>query len=104
MSLEVFLLGLMIVSTLTSLATEAAKKILDEMNMKYHSNMLACVMSIVLSAGVGISYTVLTETAWNDKMAVILIALMLLSWMTAMVGYDKVVQAVSQFKSYSSGK
>ncbi len=38
MSLEVFLLGLLIVSTLTGLFTEAIKKWLDERGKKYYPN------------------------------------------------------------------
>ena len=41
MSLEVFLLGLLIVSTLTGLFTEAIKKWLDERGTKYYSNALS---------------------------------------------------------------
>lgn len=38
------------------------------------------------------------ETQINDKMAVYLIALVLLSWIASMVGYDKVIQAIAQLK------
>ena len=41
MTLEIFLLGLMIVSIFTGLFTEGIKKLLDEMRVKYHSNFLA---------------------------------------------------------------
>ena len=87
MTLEIFLLGLMIVSIFTGLFTEGIKKLLDEMTVKYHSNFLA-----------GAGYMVLTETQINDKMAVYLIALVLLSWLASMVGYDKVIQAIAQLK------
>ena len=40
----------------------------------------------------------MVEAQLNAKMAVILIALVLLSWLCAMVGYDKVMQAISQIK------
>ena len=50
--------------------------------------------SDLVSAG----YLVITETAFNLKMAVYLIALVLLSWLAAMVGYDKVIQSITQFK------
>ena len=55
-------------------------------------------MSLVLSVAVGAAYIILTESAINAQMAVYLIALMLLSWLSAMVGYDKVIQAISQFR------
>lgn len=98
MTLQIFLLGLLIVSTLTGLFTEAIKKWLQERKKPYYANALAGYVSIVLSIAVGIAYIILTEAAINAQMAVYLIALILLSWLSAMVGYDKVVQAIAQFK------
>lgn len=98
MTFETFLLLLMIVSVLTGLFTEAVKKLLDELNKPYKSNMLAGIVAAVLSAAIGTGYVIMIEIQINAKLAVILIALMLLSWLSAMVGYDKVVQAISQFK------
>lgn len=98
MSLEVFLLGLLIVSTLTGLFTEAIKKWLDERGKKYYSNALAGYVAIGLSIAVGIAYIILIGAALNAQIAVYLIALILLSWLCAMVGYDKVMQAIAQFK------
>ena len=98
MSLEVFLLGLLIVSTLTGLFTEAIKKWLDERDKKYYSNALAGYVAIGLSIAVGIAYIILVGAALNAQTAVYLIALILLSWLCAMVGYDKVMQAIAQLK------
>lgn len=88
----------MIVSIFTGLFTEGIKKLLDEMTVKYHSNFLAGGVAVVLSTLVGAGYLILTETQINDKMAVYLIALVLLSWLASMVGYDKVIQAIAQLK------
>ena len=98
MSLEVFLLGLLIVSTLTGLFTEAIKKWLDERGKKYYPNALAGDVALGLSIAVGIAYIILVGAALNAQTAVYLIALILLSWLCAMVGYDKVMQAIAQFK------
>lgn len=102
MNFETFLLLLMIVSVLTGLVTEGIKKLLDEAKKPYRSNLLAGVVAVVLSIAVDTGYMILTETLMNEKMAVILIALVLLSWLCAMVGYDKVIQAISQFKAHTS--
>ena len=91
-SLEVYLLGLMVVSTLTSLTTEAIKMILKENNVSYRANTLAGIVSCVLSVAVGTAYVVFTETAFNPQTIICLIALMFVSWLCAMVGYDKVVE------------
>lgn len=102
MNFETFLLLLMIVSVLTGLVTEGIKKLLDEAKKPYRSNLLAGIVAVVLSVAVDTGYMILTETLMNEKMAVILIALVLLSWLCAMVGYDKVIQAISQFKVHAS--
>jgi hypothetical protein len=98
MTFEIFLLGVLIVSTLTGLATEAVKNWFTERKKSYYANALAGYISIGLSIAVGAAYIVLTKTAINAQMAVYLIALIFLSWLSAMVGYDKVIQAISQFK------
>lgn len=102
MNFETFLLLLMIVSVLTGLVTEGIKKLLDEAKKPYRSNLLAGVVAVILSIAVDTGYMILTETLMNEKMVVILIALVLLSWLCAMVGYDKVIQAISQFKAHTS--
>ena len=56
MTLEIFLLRLMIASIFTGLFTEGIKKLLDEMKVKYHSNFLAGGVAVVLSALVGAGY------------------------------------------------
>lgn len=98
MKLEIFLLILLIVSTLTGLFTEAIKKWLQERNKNYYANALAGYVAVALSVVVGAAYIILTQTVLNAQMAVYLIALVFLSWLSAMIGYDKVVQAISQFK------
>ena len=98
MNLEIFLFLLMIVSVLTGLVTEGIKILLDEFGKIYKSNMLAGTVASVLSVSVGAGYIILMEAQINAKMIVILMALMLLSWLSAMIGYDKVVQAISQFR------
>mgnify|MGYP004531692575 FL=1 len=100
MSLEIFLLLLLIVSIFTGLFTEGIKKLLDEVKKKYHSNFLAGFVAAVLSVLVDTGYIILTETQINAKMAVYLITLVLLSWLASMVGYDKVIQAIAQCKKY----
>lgn len=93
---ETFLTGLLVISGLTGLVTEAVKKILDEHNKTYHSNTLAGIVSAVLSLLVGIGYVIIAGIAFTAQIVVLLIALILLSWLCAMVGYDKVVGCFSK--------
>lgn len=96
--METFLLGLLIVSTLTSLTTEGVKKLLDERKVVYSTNALAGIVAAVLSLCIGIGYVMLSEVGFTQQIIVYLIALVFLSWLCAMVGYDKVVQSIAQLK------
>lgn len=98
MELNTFLLLLMIISIFTGLFTQGIKIWMQAMLKEYQANILAGKVAIVVSVLIGTAYIILTETALNNKMFVYLIALILLSWLSAMVGYDKVVQAITQIK------
>ena len=100
-SLHVFMLGVLITSTLTSLATEAVKKLLAEHSKNYYANTLAGIVSVILSVAIGIGYMMLSSISFTSQTIVYLIALVFISWLCAMVGYDKVIQAISQFKTAS---
>lgn len=102
MSFDVFTLLLLVVSVLTGLFTEGIKKFLQERNKTYYANALAGYVSLALSLIVSVGYLILVEVAFNAKMAVWIIALMLLSWLGSMVGYDKVIQTITQLKSNKS--
>lgn len=98
MTSEIFLTGLLIVAILTGLFTEGIKKFIEGTKVTIPSNALAGCVAIVLSILVSAAYIILAEAVLNAQMAVYLIALTLLSWLAAMVGYDKVIQAISQIK------
>lgn len=96
---EIFLLGMLITSTLTSLVTEAVKKILTEHNKTFPSNTLVGLISLILSAAIGTGYIIVTGTNFTATIAVYLVVLIFASWLCAMVGYDKVIQAIGQFNT-----
>ncbi len=102
-NLETFLTGLLIVSTFTGLVTEAIKKILSEFNIKYHANTLAGVVAAVLSAALGAGYVIITGLAFTLETLVCIIALVFMSWLCAMVGYDKIIQVISQNNTTKKG-
>lgn len=95
---ETFLLGLLVLSTLTGLVTEAVKKILTEHNISYHANTLAGVIAMILSGGIGVGYVILNNIAFTAQTITYLVVMVFVSWLCSMVGYDKVIQAIKQFK------
>ena len=101
-SLHVFMLGVLITSTLTGLATEAIKKLFAEHSKNYYANTLAGIVSVILSVAIGVGYMTLSGISFTSQSIIYLVALVFISWLCAMVGYDKVVQAISQFKTVSA--
>lgn len=99
MNIGVFLTLLMVVSVFTGLFTEAVKAVLDSLGKKFpSSNLLAGIVAVVLSVLICVAYSTLYDIPFTDKMAIYYVALVLLGWLSAMVGYDKVIQALTQIK------
>jgi hypothetical protein len=98
MTLHIFLLGLLVVATFTTLVTQAVKTLLDEHGKKYYSNTLAGIVAIVLAVGLSIGYAVVKDVNVDAAYIVYIVALTLLGWLSAIVGYDKVMQALTQIK------
>ena len=96
MNVEVFVEMLFGISLFTGLFTEAFKTIFDENGFKYSSNILAGVIAIILSIFSTVAYVIFNEITFDTSWFLCLISLMGLSWLSAMVGFDKVVQTIKQ--------
>lgn len=104
MSLQEFLICLLAVSILTGLVTEGIKNTLTEWGKTYQANTLAGCVATVLGILTGVGYCVVMDVTLNGKLIVMLVALVLLGWLCAMVGYDKVIQAIQQFLTAHKGE
>ena len=87
------------VSILTGLCTEALKKVLDEKEKTYASNTLAGIIAVVVGALTSVCYALLTSTEFTIIYLVYSLILIALSWLCAMLGYDKVIQTLSQINT-----
>ncbi len=96
MTATVFLILLTIYATATALITEALKKFLDEMKTTYASNILVLIVAVVIGCGGTAIYYVNYQVPFNALNSVYLALMGIANWVGAMVGYDKVKQAVSQ--------
>ena len=97
--LQFFTTGLILVSAIIGLVTEGIKKILDEHNKSYRANTLAGIVALAISSVVGVLYVIYIGAAFTAPIIVEIIAFIFASWLCAMVGYDKVIQTISQFKT-----
>lgn len=98
-NLQTFVMGLFCTSTLISLATEAVKKMLTEHGKSYHANTLAGLISFIVSLAIGVGYVVVMRIDFNASTVVSIVTFIFMSWLCAMVGYDKVVQTLGQLKN-----
>ena len=99
MTVELFLFLLSVLSTLTGLVTEGIKKMLDAAEKKYASNIVVLFVSVIVG-GIGtIVFYMWKGFAW-DALNIISIFLMIgANWLGAMLGYDKIKQAIAQIQN-----
>ena len=91
--------ALLIVSVLTNLTVEGVKKLLDQTGRKYSANVLAAIMSVIISCGVCVAYLIMNDIVFSVKIGVEIVILMYLGFLVSTVGYDKVIQTITQIKS-----
>jgi hypothetical protein len=98
MTIEMFLILLTFFATLTSLFTEAVKKFLEPLKVKYASNIVVLVVSVIVG-GVGMAiYYLMTDIQWTVLNVVCIFLMICSNWLGAMIGYDKIKQAITQLK------
>lgn len=98
MTSEFLVSALALISVLTSLTVEAIKKILNERNVKYSSNLLAAMVAVVLTMASAIGYVIYNSLTVTPKVVVVIIAMMFLSFLGSTVSFDKVKQLFLQIK------
>lgn len=98
MTVEIFLMLLAFFAVVTSLATEAVKKLLDSMQIVYASNIVVLILAIFIGCVGTASFYVFQGIAWTTTNALCVFLMICANWMCSMVGYDKVMQAITQFK------
>lgn len=98
MTFEIFIMLLFAFSVITSLFVEGGKMLLDSLKLSYASNILVLFISLFVG-GFGMAFFYV----WNDilfspKNIICIILMVCANWLVAMLGYDKVMQAIMQIK------
>lgn len=99
MDFTVLTAALMANSLLTNLTVEAMKKLLDDTDVKYSSDILAAIVSVVLAVAISCCYHDFGEAMATKDFLVNTLVLAYLSFLTATTGYDKVIKAIKEFKT-----
>lgn len=103
MTMSFFATAVIGVALFTNLFVEAFKKLLDEKGKPYSANIMAVIISVILALMISIFYFVLYNVPFSATYVVQTIVLMILSFLTSTVGYDKVIQTIIQIKNYKNG-
>ena len=98
MTFNLFIVLLAVFSAFTSLLTQAVKLFLESTNIKYASNIIVlCASVFVGGLGTACAY-LFVGIPWSAVNIVCIFLMILANWLVAMLGYDKVVQAITQFR------
>lgn len=102
MTVASFITLLTVFSALTSVCTEGVKKLLDNIEVKYSANVLAFVIACIIGVcGTGIYFT-FAGIAFTLNNIICMILMGIASSIGAMIGYDKVIQAIKQISNNES--
>lgn len=98
MTFEIFLALLTAFSLFTGLFVEAVKMSFDALKINYASNIIAlCVSALVGGLGT-VLFIVWNDYGWTTQNIITVFLMVCANWLVAMLGYDKVVQAIKQLK------
>lgn len=101
MTVTEFLIILTICAIITSIFVEGIKNFLDGIKVKYASNIIVLFVAIIVGCGATALYYVNYQVPFNALNSVYLALMGIANWLGAMVGYDKVKQAILQIKKES---
>lgn len=96
MSGEFLLKALALISGLTTLTVEAIKKLLNDKQIQYSSNLLAAIVAVILTLCVSVAYVLYFAVPLSIQVIISVVALIYLSFLCATIGFDKIKQLIEQ--------
>ena len=93
MTVTLFLSFLTFGSAVSSLMTEALKK-----SLTISTNVIALINAIVVGAGGTSAAYVLLDVSFSSQNVICIILMTICIWIGSMIGYDKVIQTISQIR------
>ena len=92
---------LALISVLTTLTTECIKTFCNKIDTPYISNIIAAVVSVILSAFICIIYPIIMNGAvFDTKMVLTAVIMAFFGVLCATLGYDKVVDTLKKIKEH----
>lgn len=99
MSVSFLTTALLLISIITNVTVEGIKKLLSETKIKYSSNILAAIVSVVIACAVCVIYLIMNDIAFTFKIGIEIVIMMYLGFLVSTVGYDKIAQMLKQIQN-----
>lgn len=99
MTLALFLGLLLFFGIVTSMLTELAKRELTAAGRRYPSNLIVLMISVIVGIGGTALAYFFFKIPYDAHNIVCMILMGVMVWFGAMLGYDKVIQLITQFMS-----
>ena len=99
MTIALFVTLLTTMAVAVSLLTEAVKKFFEGTKISYSSNMVVLILSIIVGIGGTSMAYVYMDIAFTPPNIICMVLMAVAVWVGSMIGYDKVIQMVGQFKN-----
>lgn len=104
MSITLFITILTIGGMVTTLLTEAIKKMYANMKKDYSANIIALVNAVVVGCGGTAVVYMLMNIPWTVNNIICMVLMTVAVWIASMLGFDKVLQTVNQIANMSKEK
>lgn len=99
MSVSLFLTLVSFLAVAVSFLTEAVKKLLEEKEAKYSSNVVVLIISVIVGiGGTAVAYMYL-NIPFTPPNIICMVLMAVAVWVGAMIGYDKIIQLIEQVKN-----
>lgn len=104
MSADLFLMLLTPSTVATVLLTEVLKGLLMSAEVPYRSNVVALIVSFTSATGFSVIYRAPLGLGFNSTLFMRWLAVVLVTWLTSMYTYDKILQTKAQHKRFKEFK
>lgn len=88
---------ILVCSTVTSLVVEAIKRMVGADKIK-NTNILVAIVSVLVGVIIPVGHMIIHKIPMTPEAVLYVAGTVGLSWLCAMVGYDKVIQTLLQMK------
>jgi len=99
MTIALFMTLLATLAVAVSLLTEAVKHFFEGTKFNYSSNMVVLILSIIVGIGGTAMAYVYMGIAFTPPNIICMAFMAVAVWVGSMIGYDKVIQMLGQFKN-----